>query len=81
MKVIFRLTILAILAIMLTLVACSTPPPPVSQSELQAARSETLEAEESAASSDQELQELEAQLSRREAELRSLRDYERQLGF
>jgi len=81
MKVLLRMLTIALLAMVMTIVACSTPPPPVSRDELQSARNEAIEAEELAESSTQERRDLENELARKEAELRSLRDYERQLGF
>jgi len=81
MKVYFKLMSVVTLVLLLTIVACSTPPPPVSKDQLQTVQRETLEAEEEANTSTQEREALESELSRKEAELRSLKDHERRLGF
>ena len=81
MNILSRTLTIAMLALVLLIVACAAPPPPVSREQLQTARNETLEAEEMASESTQEKRALENELARKEAELRSLRDYERQLGF
>jgi septal ring factor EnvC (AmiA/AmiB activator) len=80
-KTLKAITITLLLAFLLMIVACSTPPPPVSRDQLQTARNEAITAEESVNESLQEKRALEAELARKEAELRSLVEYERQLGL
>lgn len=75
------ITILLLFVAVIMITACSTPPPPVSRDQLQTARTEALDAEQIANESSQEKRDLENELSRRESELRSLRNYERQLGL
>lgn len=75
------LLIVVVILTVLMVTACSTPPPPVSRVELDSARTETLAAEETASKSDREKKTLEDELARKEAELRSLQQYERQLGL
>ena len=81
MKVLVKPMTIVMLVAILTIVACSTPPPPVSRDNLQTTQQETIEAADMANQSMQQRKGLEAELSRKEAELNSLKDYERQLGF
>jgi starvation-inducible outer membrane lipoprotein len=65
----------------LFLAACSTPPQPVGREQFQTTMNEAAEAEQTAEANQQEKRALENELARKEAELRALKDYERQLGL
>lgn len=80
MKSLLKLATIALLLMIMLLAACSTPPQPVSREQYQTALNEATEAERTADQNLQEMRNLEAELARKEAELRSLKDYERQLG-
>jgi len=81
MKGFLKLMIIGLVLATLLIAACSRPPQPVSQEQYQTAVREAREAETTANSNLQLKKDLEAELSRKEAELRSLRDYERELGL
>jgi len=81
MKSFLKLITIGLVLATLILAACSTPPQPVSQEQYQTAYREAVETEATANSNLQEKKALEAELARKEAELRSLKDYERELGF
>lgn len=81
MKSFLKLVTIGLVLATLLLAACSTPPQPVTRDQYQTAVREAAEAEATANSNLQLKKDLEAELTRKEAELRSLRDYERELGL
>lgn len=72
---------LALVFTALLLTACSVSPPPISHEQYYTALDEVVEAETTANNNLQRKNDLEAELARKEAELRSLINYERELGF
>ncbi len=80
MKNLIKLLFGIVLVASLLLTACAPPPPPVSRDQLEQAEMEAVEAEETAEELRRELSELREQLRIKEAELESLKEYERQLG-
>lgn len=79
MKTILKVSVGMLLLASLFLTACSTPPPPVSQDQLETAEMETVKAEEVAADKSVELKELKKEVSMKQAELDNLKEYQRQL--
>lgn len=81
MKSFLKLITIGLILATLLLAACATPPQPVSRDQYYTALDEAIEAEETAEQNRQLREDLEDELARKEAELRSLRDYERELGL
>ena len=74
MKLSKKIVTIVILVCALALIACGTPPPPVSQSQLETARAETLEAEQRLADLLRQLQVLEAEFQARQELFRVLQE-------
>ena len=66
MKNFKRVMVIALLVIAIALVACAPKPPPVSQSQYDAARQETLEAEQRVLALEREKNQLEAEIHQRQ---------------
>jgi hypothetical protein len=81
MKSSLKLFTMGVFASSLFLAACSTPPQPVTRDQYQSATQEAFEAEQTAAKSLQERDQLKSEVSRKETELKSLKEYERVLGY
>ncbi|MCF7859067.1 MAG: hypothetical protein K9N07_07075 [Candidatus Cloacimonetes bacterium] len=73
-KVILLIVVLSIL-----LSACAPPPPPVTKSQLNTAEDEAIQEEKKAETLNGEMKSLEAQLAKQEAELKSLKEYQKVL--
>ena len=61
-----KLMVIALLLIALAVVACAPKPPPVTENQYEAARQETLEAEQRLAALEREKSQLEAELHSRQ---------------
>ena len=81
MKSYLKYVTLALIFAALMLSACSVRPQAVSRDQYYTALDEAVEAETTANNNLQRKNDLEAELARKEAELRSLIDYERELGL
>ena len=66
MKDFKRVMVVALLIVAIALVACAPKPPPVSQSQYDAARQETLEAEQRVVALEREKSQLEAEIYSRQ---------------
>ncbi len=80
MKSFLKLATMLLVVAAFFLGACAMSPP-VTDEQYHTALNEAIEAEQTADQNLQEKRRLEAELARKEAELRSLKDYERQLGL
>ena len=79
MKNFFKLLIALVIIATFFLSACAPPPPPVSEDQLSNAEFQAVEAEKKADSLHNEMTELEKQVAAKEAELKSLQEYQKQL--
>ncbi|MCB5230683.1 MAG: hypothetical protein WCX83_04645 [Candidatus Cloacimonas sp.] len=80
MKSSLKFVAIGLATLSLFVTACSTPPQTVSRDQYQAATREVNEADENAAKSRRERDELVNEVSQKEAELKSLKEYERVIG-
>ena len=69
--------VVMVLSILLS--ACAPPPPPVTKVQLDTAKEEAIQEEEKADNLNNEMKALEADLAEQEAELKSLKEYQKQL--
>ena len=71
------LVVVMVLSILLS--ACAPPPPPVTKVQLNTAEEEAIQEEEKADNLNNEMKALEADLAKQEAELKSLKEYQKEL--
>ena len=69
--------VVMVLSILLS--ACAPPPPPVTKVQLNTAKEEAIQEEEKADNLNNEMKALEAELAEQEAELKSLKEYQKEL--
>jgi len=69
--------VVMVLSILLS--ACAPPPPPVTKVQLDTAKEEAIQEEEKADNLNNEMKALEAELAEQEAELKSLKEYQKEL--
>jgi len=74
MKNLKRVMVIALLVVAIAVVACAPKPPPVSQSQFEAARQETLEAEQRVIALENEKSQLEAEIYSRQILLEVLQE-------
>jgi hypothetical protein len=79
MKNSLRLLLGLVLLTSILLSACAPPPPPVSKDQLDTAENEAIAEEKAAADLNTELKALETDAATQEAELMSLKKYQKQL--
>jgi len=79
MKNSLRLLLGLVLLASILLSACAPPPPPISKDQLDTAENEAITEENHAADLNAELKTLEADAAAQEAELMSLKKYQKQL--
>jgi len=79
MKNSLRLLLGFVLLASILLSACAPPPPPVSKDQLDTAENEAIAEEKKAADQNANLKALEAEVAAQEAELKSLKKYQKQL--
>ncbi len=80
MRSTFKLLVLSVLALSIFLTACAPPPPPVTKDQLIQAEMETKNAEEESEKLLAKKNQTEKILAQKEAELRSLKEYKKQIG-
>ncbi|MDP8269472.1 MAG: hypothetical protein P9L97_12175 [Candidatus Tenebribacter davisii] len=71
--------LLVVMALSILLSACAPPPPPVTKGQLGTAETEAIDEEKKADELNTEMQSLEAKLAEEEAELKSLKEYQKEL--
>ena len=69
--------VVMVLSILLS--ACAPPPPPVTKVQLNTAKEEAIQEEEKADNLNNEMKALETELAEQEAELKSLKEYQKEL--
>ena len=79
MKKFIKLMLAMVILLSLLLSACAPPPPPISKIQLEQAEAEAIAAEENASKLENEMNSLEEEVTIKQAELKSLKDYKEQL--
>lgn len=79
MKNFYKVLIGLILIASVFLSACAPPPPPVTQDQLDTTDAEALKVEKEASQLKVEMNDLEEEVAVKKAELKSLKDYQKQL--
>ncbi|MBC8312679.1 MAG: hypothetical protein H8E33_00340 [Candidatus Cloacimonetes bacterium] len=67
------------IVLLVFLSACAVPPPPVSEMQLNDAKTAALKLEETVADQNAQIDNLKAQLEEKDSELQKLKEYEQQL--
>lgn len=79
MKNFYKVLIGFVLILSIFLSACAPPPPPVTKDQLETSDAEAIAAEKEASQLKMEMEDLEDQVATKKAELKSLKDYQKQL--